>query len=294
MPPKGAKKGKKSSADDDEELLLAQAEQAAKEAKKVATDKARAEQQKKAAEAKKAKEAADAAKAAAQALPPLLVNDVVKSVFDEATKKIPGVQQHGMRDCCWLSYIVHNVLAYAIEHHRKVALRPPSASGKADPEPVISFEVRDDKHPDDIHSWNAFTTKSGGVFVADLSLDQFLPSGRHGYKHDGNNAAGWELVKASARVTPAASDAPLPGLVAVDPGIIPAGQVTFADGLKAGAYKAHTDFMRAALRGNSRNMTKDQQAIASTLHAKEKANGMVSQWLAIEEAALAAAFDVKQ
>jgi len=292
MPPKQSKKGKKS--DVDEDALLAAAENTAKEAKKQQQEKNKVEQAKKAAEAKKAKEAADAARAAAQALPPLLVNDVAKAVYDAVMKKIPGTAQQGMRDLCWVSYIVHNILTYAVEHHRKVALRPPSASGKADIEPVVSFEVKDDKQPEDIHSWNVFTTKAGGVYCVDLSLDQFLPSGRHGYKHDGNDAApGWQLVKATARVTPSTSDAPLPGLTAVDPGIISAGKISFKDGVKPGAFKAHSDFMRAAMRGNSRNMSKDEQGIASTLHAKEKASSMVSQWVEIEGAVLAACFEQK-
>lgn len=277
MPPKkaGGKAAKKRN--DDDEALLAAAMETAKVAQKEQSAKQAEEQAKKAAEAKAAKEAAKAAAEAAARMPPIDIG-VAAAKLSEMAHKFPN--QHDMRDMCWVTYILHNVLSYAVETGRKIVVTPKEG---ANPEPVIGFEVRDDTQPGDIHSWNVITTRAG-VYALDLALEQFLPSGRHGYKRDALPQEGWVPVKAQSRITQSGSDAVHLGLVAIDKGIMAQPRVEVKPGfLKPGSYQAHVTFMKAAIRGNTRNMNKDEQATAQAVRSKEQQGSIGSHWLEMQE-----------
>ncbi len=288
MPPKKSNNSKKKAEDDDdkflEEQMATQAAQAAKlAAEKHASDARTAEKQQKQAEADKAQRLAKAK--AAQDLPPIFVDDVVKRVVEIShncnLSAVSSTRQgNHMNDMCWIAYVINNFLSLAVESNRFVSMRTilhPHG------ERVLSFEVHDDRQPNEQHSWNVITTQTG-VYAIDVTLEQFIPAGRYGYRRDIREDEGWIPVKAASRlVVPAAGGAaeptPLVGIIAIDGGILPDGPVVVSAGVPDGTYKKYMRFLADAHSGRFNKMTAEERRAGEILF-KNKA---IPQWLKLHE-----------
>lgn len=256
--------------DDDDDLLEQQLKVAEAAAKELAVTKAKEDAKK--AELKKAEAAKQKAEEdAARKMAPISINEVAAKIHEFVKARVPH-----MRDCCWASYILHRFMMQAVEKHRRLVLTPQGASAD---EAVLSFEVHDDKHPGDLHSWNVISTASGS-YAIDISLEQFLPSGRHGYRRDKREVEGWIPVLAPSRVLPVAQVEDTPAHVgenAVDAGVFPAGGAStdVALGVPAGSHASYIKFITAANDGRHKSMTADERAIAEILQR----NKAVPQWM---------------
>jgi len=270
-PAKKTQQKKAANRDDDDDLLDQQLKVAEAAAKELAVAKAKEDAKK--AELKKAEAAkVKAEEEAARKMPPISVNEVAVKIYEFVKARVPH-----MRDCCWTSYILHRFMMQAVEKHRRLVLTPQGASVD---EPIVSFEVHDDKHPGDLHSWNVITTASGKMYCIDMSLEQFLPSGRHGYRRDTRDVEGYIPVEAPSRVLPAAQTDDTPahvGETAIDAGVFPVGGATtdVALGVPAGSHAAYVKFITAANDGRHKAMTADERAIAEILQR----NKAVPQWM---------------
>lgn len=295
MPPKNVQQGKpsksqasgskKKPADDDDDLLLEQQAQVAQAAaKELAAAKAKDDAKRAAAAAAlEAKRVADVA--AAEKLPPILVNAVAERIYRTIKAKVPS-----MRDVCWTAYILHRFLMQAVERHRRLALKPNThaSDDSVKAEDVMSFEVHDDKHPGDLHSWNVFATASG-QYAIDMALEQFLPSGRHGYRRDTRPEEGIIPVRSPSRIVPAGSmestgtEAPVSdaasqvGVVAIDEGVFSngCGSIDVSLGVPSGTHDTYMKFIIAAHDGRHKKMSSGERAVAEILQR----NKAVPQWV---------------
>lgn len=261
--------------DDDDALLAAATAKAADAAKTLNAQKA-------AADAKKAKLEAEAKAQlaasidAAKKLPPVDLTEAAKFICDSLRVKLGGT----LRDAVWATYVFHRFIMQVVEKHRRISLKVTTADGGEKDMEVKSFEVHDDKHPGDNHSWNVFTLKDGeeGVYVLDLSLDQFVPSGRYGYRKDNLETEGWVPVKAVSRIVEfnAPENSPAhAGVLGLDAGILHDGRIEVADGVRAGSHDAYVRFLVAAGDGRHKNMTADERSVAEILQR----NRSVPLWL---------------
>ncbi len=286
MPPK--KNSKKKVDDDDDKFLEEQMAVAAAAAAKLAAEKqaSDAKQAEKRKEQEKLQLAERLARAkAAQDLPPIFVDDVAKRVVEISQNcNLSAVsstkQGNHMNDMCWIAYVINNFLSLAVENNRFVSMRTilhPHG------ERVISFEVHDDRQPNEQHSWNVITVGSG-TYCIDVTLEQFIPAGRYGYRRDNCEEDGWVPVKAASRlvVPPAAVGAEasrLVGVIAVDGGILPDGPVVVNAGVPDGTYKKYMRFLSDAHSGRFNKMTAEERRAGEILF-KNKA---VPQWLKLHE-----------
>ena len=279
---------KKKAEDDDDKFLDEQMAVAAAAAKSLAAENAAAlaKQAERQRELAKAQEAERLARAkAAQDLPPIFVDDVAKKVVEisqncnlTATSSTKLGQNH-MSDMCWIAYVINNFLSFAVENHRYISMR---TILQPHGEKVVSFEVHDDRQPNEQHSWNVITVGSGS-YAIDVTLEQFIPSGRYGYRRDAKEEDGWIPVKGSSRLlAPQASGAaptPLVGLIAVDGGILPEGPVVVEGGVAEGTYKKYLRFLSDAHSGRFNKMSAAERRAGEILF-KNKA---VPQWLKLHE-----------
>lgn len=267
-------KGGKNDSDDDDALLAAASATAAAAAVTLNAQKA-ADEAKKAKAVAEAKAKKEAAVAAAKKLPPVELGAAAKFIGDALRVKLGN-----LRDSVFATYVFHRFIMQLVEKNRRISLAVGGESG-AEHE-VKFFEVHDDKHPGDNHSWNVFTLANGDVYVIDISLEQFVPSGRYGYRKDALEIEGWVPVKAVSRIlefnAPEGSELHK-GVLGVDAGILNDGQISVATGVQEGSHDTYIRFLIAAGDGRHKNMDAEERSVAEILQR----NRSVPLWLDLHE-----------
>jgi hypothetical protein len=126
------------------------------------------------------------------------------------------------------------------------------------------------------------TLANGEVYVIDISLEQFVPSGRYGYRKDTLEIEGWIPVKAVSRIVefnaPEGSDVH-PGVLGEDAGILNDGQIVVATGVPSGSHDTYIRFLIAAGDGRHKNMDAEERSVAEILQR----NRSVPLWLDLHE-----------
>lgn len=262
MPPKNQKKAKE---DDDFAFLEQQAKLAAAAKDKLKEEKAeqaKVQAAKKAEDAKKAKADEDARIATMQALAPVYVDEVVRTLVE-----MKGGLEAPMRDMCWLAYTLNNFFAFVIETHRRLLIRTEAAP---EGEPVLRFECHDLEPIENCeHSWNVFHTASG-IYSVDVTLRQFP---RYGYRRDDNQAEGYVPTKGPSRLIKLGETKAHQGVIAKDGGVLPeSGTTIVKNGVPAGKTKKYLSFLSEAGSGRFGKMSAVEQKTARILNSQGSAN----------------------
>ena len=260
--------GKKKKDDFDEDAFLAEqlkAASAEKEklvaAKKVA-EKAKQEKAKED-EAKRVAEERELAKAIAQ-MPPIVVEEVAAKLHE-----LNGGEKSQIHNMCWLAYVLNNFLMLCVETKRKILIKKDST------ELVKSFEVHDlDEEEGSPHSWNVLHTSTGATYAIDLTLRQFMPSGKFGYTRDEKeDAPAFAAVKAPSRLIARGKTEIHTGVIAMDGGVLPIdGTTSVAAGVKPGTRKTYLAFLAAAQNGRFHGMSASEKKSADIIFRAKAAS----------------------
>lgn len=263
MPPK---KSQKKNKDDDELAFLEEQAKLASAAKEKAA-KEKAEQTKllaakQAEDAKKAKAEEEARAAMMEALPPIYVDEVVKSLVE-----MKGGLDAPLRDMCWLSYALNNFFAFVLETRRRLYIRTEACK---EGEPVIRFECHDLQDVDNCdHTWNVFHAASG-IYCVDVTLRQFP---RYGFERDSNPAEGYVPVKGQSRLVKQGEKKNHQGFIAKDGGVLPEnGITTLKKGVAVGQTKKYLSFLADAANSRFNKMNAAEQKTARILHNQGSAS----------------------
>eukprot|EP00744_Colponema_vietnamica_P012014 GILI01016871.1.p2 GENE.GILI01016871.1~~GILI01016871.1.p2 ORF type:complete len:286 (-),score=125.70 GILI01016871.1:198-1055(-) len=263
MPPKQSQKKAKEADDfaflEEQAKLASSAKDKLKEQK---AEQAKAKAVKDAEDAKKAKAEEETRIAAMQALPPVYVDEVVRTLVE-----LKGGLDSPMRDMCWLAYCLNNFFAFVVETHRRLHVRTEAAK---EGEPVLRFECHDLEPIENCeHSWNVIHTPSG-IYSIDVTLRQFP---RYGYQRDEVQAEGYVPTKGASRLIKLGETKTHQGVIAKDGGVLPeSGSTIVKHGVPAGRTKKYLSFLAEAGSNRVAKMSPAEQKTAHILHAQGSAN----------------------